>query len=231
MINNLQNGYVPETKTFKANMSTLSVNLLYSLMLKRISKGFSTADMSFLMGYPYDCVNDNEELISVGYAINDIYRYCDALGEKTMGGIILNDFDEKESSEHQLFRTTYAEIIQYDMYMIGKEQPDTLIFRLYEGNPEFKKVTYFRSYESVIKQVTAILDLLFEGAFFLSPQIPMNIYTRCRTVCDPGLYPNYVEKILHTMTIKKEFPKLKRTNTRGHGCTYGKVFGKKIKNN
>ncbi|QEM03054.1 hypothetical protein DIU31_005790 [Mucilaginibacter rubeus] len=213
-------------ETFKANMSAVNVCILYSLMVARIAKGYSTADVSFLMGYPDDFIKSREELIGTAFTMSDIQRYHNALEVDGLTGIIFSDLNKKEFSDYQLVKTTEQEVIHHEMFEIQQDKTLKPVFHLFEENPEYKKIKYSNSHQTATKETVGILNLLFEGSLFLSRETPLSIYLRCQSISGSSLNPMHVQTALQDMTKKKGYPKLKRINTKDYGCLYEKAFAK-----
>ncbi len=193
------------------------------MMVSRIAKGYITSEISFLMGYREDKIRKYEELESV-VGIETLFEFINAIEENSLNGVIFSDAGYVEGyTNYRMEKTISSRIIEHSMYCIdnGAEHQ---VFKLYELNPEY--VESSESENKVLKEIRALLNLMFEGAFFDDPITPLKIYKRCRpAVTSKGLHPRHVQLVLKEMTRKKEYPRLmvKYSKTAG-SVFYEKVF-------
>lgn len=207
----------------KARLSALNVGMLYSFMVKRISKGYSTSEVSFLMGFSIDYIKQKEELKTIGFSFEDLHSFKRAIEESSLRGFIHNYEVQNYDAEYHLIRIKHEASISTTLFRIEDDQTETLIFRLMEENPEF--IRYKASEEETATEIKTILKVLFDGRLFYTPQSPLNIYQRCRTAfANESLSPRHVQAALAEMIKQKEFPKLKRIKSKDYGCQYEKVF-------
>ncbi|MEO6523872.1 MAG: hypothetical protein ABIN91_19465 [Mucilaginibacter sp.] len=223
METNSTDPHVPIIDTFKATMSGVDICILYSLMVKRISKGYNTAEVSFLMGYPDDYIKLKEQLTSI-YDVIEINHYVHALEEKSFNGIIFNELNNQEPAEYRIVRTTYTELIRHDMYQANDDLSEELLFSLIEEN--LSHTRYSSSDERTAKEAAGILQILFDGYLFLEPCTPLELYKRFRGISGSNILdPRYVQAALMDLLKQKGYPRLKRINCKD-GCMYIKVLAK-----
>lgn len=212
-----------EKTVCKARLSALNVGMFYSFMVKRISKGYSTSEVSFLMGFSIDYIKQKEELKTIGFSFEDLHSFKRAIEESSLRGFIHNYEVQNYDSDYHLTKATHKASIITSLYRIESDHTETLVFRLMEENQEF--IRYKASEEETAAEVKTILKVLFDGRLFYTPQSPLNIYQRCRTAFgNESLSPRHVQAALAEMTKQKEFPKLKRIKSKDYGCQYEKVF-------
>ncbi|MBB2151734.1 hypothetical protein [Pedobacter gandavensis] len=206
----------------KATLSSVNVGLLYSFMIKRIAKGYSTSEVSFLMGHHTDYIKQKEELISIGFTFEDMHCFRQAVEEKSLTGLISNFEDLKTMGSYQLLKTSDPIKTEIKMIRFEKDGREIPIFHLVENNKmeNHSKI----SEQQIAAEVTAKLNVLFEGQMFYKPQSPLQIYQECRNTLSETLAPRHLQAALLTLTKKKDFPKLKRIKSKDHGSMYEKVF-------
>ncbi|WP_316821651.1 hypothetical protein [Pedobacter gandavensis] len=216
------NHNLPAPVISKASLSSVNVSMLYSFMIKRIAKGYSTAELSFLMGYTNDYMKQKEELISIGFTFEDMHCFRHAVEEKSLAGLISNFENLKTMGEYQLIKTWGQRKTDLKMSKLEKDGTEQQIFHLIEHhtNEELLPIK-----ENKIKaEVAALLNVLFEGSMFYTPQSPLQIYQTCRNSLTDTIAPRHLQAALQTLARKKDFPKLKRIKSKDYGCMYEKVF-------
>ncbi|WP_316840496.1 hypothetical protein [Pedobacter gandavensis] len=214
-----KNNY-PDPVISKAMLSSVNVGMLYSFMIKRIAKGYSTSELSFLMGYTNDYMKQKEELISIGFTFEDMHCFRHAVEEKSLVGLISNFENLKTIGEYQLVKIGSPRKTELKMVRLEKDGTETQIFHLIENNPMNPNVDE----KETETELAAMLNVLFEGRLFYTPQSPLQIYQTCRSTLSENIAPRHLQTALLTLTKKKDFPKLKRIKSKDHGCMYEKVF-------
>ena len=216
---------LPIVETYTKETTRLNINLLYSFMLKRIAKGYSSLDVSFLMGYSFDFIKSVEELMQLGLDFVTNGLYLEALRDGDIGGILFNDFDKEGVARFELIRTTHPEQIIHEVYQLSNEdeKDNELVFKLFEQNWKYQEFKNAQSCHNNRTVLSEFLALLFAGTYFLTPKEPSSIFRRCQMVVDGDLKPYEVRGILFEMTKQKSFPKL-RAKDRRDGLTFEKVF-------
>ncbi|SHF10113.1 hypothetical protein [Pedobacter caeni] len=211
------------TIIFRAHMSSFNVAILYRFMIKRISKGYSSSETSFLMGYNSDLIKKKEDLKNIGFSLEEIHLFKNAMEERSLKTFLPGQEIQKQSSDYCLIKKTEPSQIQLKMLRIAPDNSEELIFQLQEENLAY--ATYELADAESLAEAKAILNVLFESRLFFSPQIPLVIYQRCRSaVGNDGISPRHVQAALLELTKKKDFPKLKRIRSNDYGCMYEKVF-------
>lgn len=213
----------PVTQTFSARMSALQLAMLYRFMIKRISRGYSTAEASFLMGYHIDFIKQKEELKSIGFSFEEMHCFRHAMEEISLSALTPGFEPQNETKGYLLKKHIEGSGIKHTMFRIEEDRSEVLVFQLLEENPGY--IRYETAEKENAAEVRAILNVLFEGRLFFSPQAPLVIYQRCRTaIGNENIEPRYVQAALLELTKKHDFPKLKRIRSSEYGCRYEKVF-------
>jgi len=214
----------PIIETFYGKISPVDIAVLYSLMVKRISKGYSSSEMSFLMGYENDVIGNIEQLNFKELTILELYSYTNALEDDALSGIILNDMGkEHDPADYQIVKTTERILMHYEVFEILPDNTSRQLFHLFEVNPEHDRLKYNTSYSMGIETATEILNTLLGGVLFQSPESPLDIFKRCRRI-STSIRPYYVQVALNNISQSKEYPKFKRIKTKKYGCLYEKAF-------
>lgn len=208
---------------YKAMLSPVNVGMLYSFMIKRIAKGYSTSEVSFLMGHTNDYMKQKEELTSIGFTYEDMHCFQHAVEEPSLRGIISSFENGANKSEYQLIKNSNSVKTEFMMIRLEADGKETPIFHLMENNTN--RIEHKITERSMEVQAMAILNVLFEGKLFYSPQSPLQIYQKCRSKISDPLSPRHLQAALLNLTKKNDFPKLKRIKSKDNGCVYEKVFG------
>lgn len=217
-----KNNSTPIPVISKAMLSSVNVGMLYSFMLKRIAKGYSTSEVSFLMGYTNDYMKQKEELSSIGFSFEDMHCFRHAVEEKSLSGVISNFEHLKTMGSYQLIKDSDPIKISLKMTRYEEDGTETQIFHLIETNMANSNLKTTELENEA--EVAAMLNVLFEGRMFYTPQSPLQIYQKCRNTLSDTVAPRHLQTALLTLTKKKDFPKLKRIKSKDHGCMYEKVF-------
>jgi len=212
----------PSMEVYIEERTRLNINLLYSFMLKRIAKGYSSLDVSFLMGFSFDFIKSVEELMNLGLDFITNNLYLRALQDDN-DGIVFDDFEANGIVTYKLVRITYPEQIIHEVFKVSDEDDPELIFRLFEINHPVKAHKNMQGQEDRRMLLTKFIDLLFSSTYFLSPREPISIFNRCQIAVDGELKPYELREILFDMCKKKSYPKL-RAKERKDGLTFEKVF-------
>ncbi|AOM77256.1 hypothetical protein [Pedobacter steynii] len=208
---------------FSARMSSLNVAMLYSFMLKRIAKGYSTSEISFLMGYTTDFIKQKEELKSIGFSFEDIHCFKQAMEEQSLRAFAPGYENQNYTADYLLIKQVEGPGIHIKMLRIAEDQSETLMFQLLEENPAYARHQTINQENAALAR--AIMKVLFEGRLFYTPQMPLTIYQRCRSaVGSENIDPKHVQAALSELSNKKDFPRLKRIRSKEYGCMYEKVF-------
>ena len=216
-------GCSTETFTYTGKLSGIELNILYSLMLLRISNGYTQDEVSFLMGYEENIVSDIEELRQEGIGLGTVYQFMEAVEKTSMKGIMLSELTMGDSEpDFKLIKVISKEIIEFSMFVTEVKKPDEMVFKFYESNPAY--IRFELSYEETMREIKGILEVMLQGFMFDEPQSPSMLYRRCSIVCGSELYPRHLKTALNDMLSKRSNPKLVRRKSRRDGTiSYEKI--------
>lgn len=204
-----------------SDISIMRVNVLYSLMLIRISRGYTSEDVSYLMGFEENIIEEMEEF-NRNIDLSDVYRFVEAMEENSMKGILFTNFGISNSeSNYKLVKVVHDEFIEISLFRDTDSAHN--VFKLYEPNPDF--IQDQESHNETILELRGILNIMFQGHFFDEPQTPFAIYRHCRSFCGSDLYPRQLKMVLNGMLKEKGKPKLvcHKSKTRGT-ISYEKII-------
>ncbi|MFC1223418.1 hypothetical protein ACFE6N_06385 [Pedobacter sp. BG31] len=219
---NMLGGKVLRTYHYKAKMSRTDVNILYSMMLLRISKGYLPEETSFLMGMGNDAIGNFEKLARKRMSMGMLMDILAALGKKSVSGFILFGSGRKaDDFLCHMVRTKRTKIIEHTLYIVDDAGTERLVFKLFELNPSYFQ--FPNSDEHRLKETREILDVELNDNWF-SPKTPLEIYQHCCLLTDQEIEPRNVMKVLEEMTSRRSYPKLLRNKANeGRKITYEKI--------
>lgn len=203
-------------KIVEAQLSAIDINVIYSLMLLRISKGLTSAELDFLIGSTEATIQDMEDfnLKSVGLEI--VWKVLTAVEGGDLQGIIFSPLDSNDrSASYKLVRITNEQVIEIAVYALDITNSENLVFKLFEQNTAYEK--FPQALSTTLNEIRRLLNLMLDGAAFIEPLSPMEIYQKCRIILGNEVHPRYVEMILAEMTKKRGYPKLARRKIKRTG--------------
>lgn len=218
----LLGGKVIHTGHYKADLSRPDINILYSMMLLRISKGYLTEETSFLMGMGSDIIGRLEKLVRKRMTAGILLGMVAGLGEQSFAGLIVFSSDLKGGYfPCHMVRTKRKKIIEHALYVMDSIGTERLAFKLFEQNPNF--IEFPNSEEQKLEAVREILDVELNDNW-ASPKTPIEIYQHCYMLTDQDVLPRHVMKVLGEMASKRSYPKLLlNKSNEGRKITYEKI--------
>lgn len=218
----LLGGKVQRVSHYKTELSLADVNVLYGILLLRISKGYSPNEVSFLMGLDNDPVGRFERLARKKITVGMLMDILSALGEKSLGSFILfsSDVATGDCLCHMV-RTKRRKIIEHALYLLDSTGAEMLMFRLFERNPDH--LPFPQSEIQKWVETSKILDVELNDNWSV-PKEPIEIYQHCCLSTELDIMPRHVMKVLGEMTSRSSYPKLMLNKAiEGKKITYEKV--------
>lgn len=204
------------TNTYQTKLSANEINLLYSMMQLRISKGCSTKETSFLMGYADDPIGELEQLAHEGIDFGTTYQMFRALEEDSLKGLVTAHKSDGDRSFHcQMLTTDRDNIREHSFLMTDHNGKERLVFKLFEQQPNYFQ--YPMEEESTLNETRAILQVIFDGTIFYEPQTPLDIYRRCRLMTGLEMRPRHLMQALSEIVAKRGNPKMLQRKSRRDG--------------
>ena len=215
-------GKVIRTCHYKAELSRTDVNVLYNMMLLRISKGYLTEETSFLMGMGSDAIGNFEKLSRKRVTMGMLMDILSALGKKSLSSFILFSSGCKtDNSTCHMVWTKRMKIIEHALYLMDDTGNERLVFKLFELNPSY--FPFAHSDEHELREIREILDVELNGNWS-SPKTPIEIYQHCYQLTDQDIMPRQVMKVIGEMTSRRSYPRLLPNKANeGRKITYEKI--------
>ena len=218
----LLGGKVQRVGHYKTELSLADVNVLYGIMLLRISKGYAPNEVAFLMGLGSDPLGRFERLARKKITIGMLIDILSALGEKSLGSFILFSSDVMVGDSFcHMVRTKRRKIIEHALYLLDSTGADRLMFKLFERNPDH--LPFPQSEIQKWDEIGKILDVELNVNWSV-PKEPIEIYQHCCLLTELDIMPRHVMKVLGEMTSRSSYPKLLlNKSNEGRKITYEKV--------
>ncbi|MNK92756.1 hypothetical protein D3C87_1128920 [compost metagenome] len=219
---NMLGGKVLHTYHYKAELSRTDVNVLYNMMLLRISSGYLPEEASFLMGMASDAISNFEKLARKRVTMGMLMDILAAHGKKSLNGFIL--FGSGRKAGHfpcHMLRTKRTKIIEHVLYLMDYTGTERLAFKLFELNPSY--FAFPQSDEHQLKEIRDILDIELKDNWS-NPKTPIEIYQHCCLLTDKDIMPRHIMKVIGEMTSRRSYPKLLPNKaSEGRKITYEKI--------
>lgn len=212
------------TSCYQTKLSANEINLLYSMMQLRISKGCSTKETSFLMGYVDDPIGKLEQLTNEGIDFVTTFQMFQAFEEGSLKGLITANESYGDGSFHcQMLTADQGNIREHSFFMTYHDGKEKLVFKLFEQQPDY--VQHPIEEEDTQNETRAILQVIFDGTIFYEPQAPLDIYRRCRLMTGLEMRPRHLMQALSEIMAKRGNPKMVQRKSRRDGkITFEKII-------
>jgi hypothetical protein len=205
-----------EVKVVEAQLSAIDINIIYSLMLMRISKGLTPGELDFLIGSTETTIRDIEDFNLKSIGLEIVWKVVTAIEGGDIQGIIFSPLDSNDRfSKYKLVRSKNEQTIETAVYALDSMNSENLVFKLFEQNTAYEK--FPQAISTTLNEIRGLLNLMLDGAAFIEPLTPLEIYQKCRIILGNEVYPRYVEMILAEMTKKRGYPKLARRKIKRTG--------------
>ena len=166
-------------------------DLAYLVKLNRIGHGWSTEELSFLIGRPLNYINTRENLkANSQFTVEDLVFMATAF-DMSATEMVMHNPGEFRQFQFQATVEQKGNIIFHEIWRIDK-QSQFMLCRLYEfpakPDPEKEKIEM----QAIIK----IISRIIKTGFFKQPRHPLSIYRHCCKLYKKGLAPSIVKKVL-----------------------------------
>jgi len=182
--------------TFK-EIPAYQLETLYRIMLRRISKGYSAAQLAFLIGVPDYFVSDVETLERPFYSADELERIAIALEEKNPScfSSALNDESILQVivyGNHDDGRFVNA------YYRVGEDDTQTELFRLQEE--VFPEADHA---QEILEILIDTIDVLIRTGYFYEPKLPFEVFSAVNSLWPEPVNPVFVQKALQSFMVSE----------------------------
>lgn len=193
----------------------------YLIKLNRIGHGWSTQELSFLIGRSPNYINARENLIGNSqFTVEDMVFSAMAFN-MSASEMIMHNPGEFRQFQFQATVEQKGNIVRHEIWRIDK-QSKYMLCSLYEfpAKPDQEKDK--KQLQAIIK----ILGRMIKTGFFKQPRHPLSIYRYCTKVHKKSLAPLLVKKALTHFAAVKQSPGLRLQKIKGEGYKYKLVIRK-----
>jgi hypothetical protein len=193
-------------------------NLLYTVMLLRIAKGYTSAELSFLIGYTGDYIASVESLEVPIYNPYDMRIISKVLDEPSLTGI---DLDEETGEK------VYVEMHRFvegnEVYHVSHvlDEQDTMVpsFTLIETIGEHQQTSDLDNTDYQL--VRNAVKLLIDAGYFYTSHTNLEIFKRIKKLLPAKtISPFYLEQALIELSTNHITATLERVVVDNKGVSY-----------
>ena len=163
---------------------------IYRVMLKRIAKGYTAEQLTFLIGAPENHIQDIEALEKPFYSLDDLERIARALEESNLQSLfspINNEAMLKIAVSREYAEGNFI----HSFYLLDKDNNQKELFRLQEEEfPEFDDL--LRS-DEILDTVSDTVDVMIRSGYFYEPKLPYEIFSTINTLQPEPLNSCYIQ--------------------------------------
>jgi len=173
--------------------SKVYIDIIHNIQLRRIGLGFSHADLSFLLGRPYDYVYNIETFLNdKEYYLSDLVRLYDIF-KCTPKELFDNEEDKEPHYRGNTGVYQYWDdkaIKQHEIYLIENFKPRLV----YQVSEKISPVKELKALKSAL--ILEIRNLIVES-YFEEGAEPMIIFNTCKDRLKNNFRPIHLEAALH----------------------------------
>jgi hypothetical protein len=183
----------------------------------RISRNYSAAGLSFLLGQENNFVDNIERFKRVDFSI-ELYQY---LGKVFSHFNLIQDSDfQEEEVQHEMHVWKSGGIIFYRMECYKSEYESVILFQLMEEDLTLYAEKYPASFESDQKQLQgSILEMLIKG-YFDKPIDAYKLHQHLEYMLERRVSPDRFKTELEKLVGRKGKALLKRSKRRSYAYRY-----------
>jgi len=165
----------------------------YRIMLKRIGKGYTAAQLTFLIGAPEGYIQEIEALERPFYTPDDLARIAIALEEcnpDSLCSSISNEALLKIAVTNEYCEGSFV----HAYYRVNEEVYEEELFRLYEE--EFSEFDEMMKTEETFNILNDIIDVLTRTGYFFEPKLPYEIFKTINNMTPEPLSSYFIQSAL-----------------------------------
>ncbi|MBL1407925.1 hypothetical protein [Sphingobacterium faecale] len=205
----------PKVKTYIIKCTEIEILIIYRMMVLRISKHFSGAEVSFLMGKPLDYIDKIETFKLKKVLALDLYIFSLALDFEN-GGCAYPVFmgTDNEENRYEMVVSTYKEHVIYELRQVDLNNVVVKpIFILIDNNYTLERV--YTSTAAEIEKLKNVVRELFKEKFFQEERTAYDIRYACQEKLGSSVEPKKLITILESyLSGKEDFSLTQRKSTK-----------------
>jgi transcriptional regulator with XRE-family HTH domain len=198
------------------------VDLVYLVKINRISKGFSTEELSFLIGRAKNYIETRESLLPrKDFTMRDICWLAEAFGI-VPPSLFMNNSGIPDKIRVRTSVVKQNGITYHITERIEENGEPQLFYQLYEyTEPTPDEIK--RDQQQLDELIRTVGKLLHGKYFDKNIRRPLEIFQHCRSITKKDIRPRLLQKALDTHTASDKFPCLKKYWGKNAGYLYKKI--------
>ena len=172
-----------------------NLEILNKVMMRRITKGYTSFELSFLIGRPLDYIRDVESLKSPIYSRTDLSVIAAALGDEDHYSY-LPSVDNESLLQASIQKTMRDNKFYYTCTTYNSSQTPSIRFMIYEDariNLQAEPAAARTRHINLIKD--AVLYIA-SGGFFDTPKLPLDILHKVNSVLSTDINVSTLDKLI-----------------------------------
>lgn len=204
-------------KKGRIECSALYVSFIYCILINRISRNYSSEELSFLLGQEDDFVENMELFKSINFN-TELYGYLGSVfGHyhfmQDQGGQGMKE----DLYEMTIYNNDYA--IQYHLDCYVNKTETIPVFQLIEEHPNTID-KYSNSVKNDIEAAQRSIYLMVEAGAFTMCMSAKEIHQFIERATESRISPRYIKNELDKIAGRKGKAPLKKTKRRSYGYRY-----------
>ena len=172
-----------------------NLEILNKVLMRRITKGYTSFELSFLIGRPLDYIRDVESLKSPIYSRTDLSVIAAALGDEDHYSY-LPAVDNESLLQASIQKTMRDNKFYYTCTTSNGSQTPSIRFMIYEDariNLQAEPAAVRTRHINLIKD--AVLYIA-SGGFFDTPKLPLDILHKVNSVLSTDINVSTLDKLI-----------------------------------
>lgn len=211
------------TKVYKRTCVEVETYIYYRMLLQRVSRHLSAAEVSFLMGKPLDYVEQMENFKIKSVLAEDLYAMHLVLEMKTIAWMLPLGLSNSREDRYELHIIKMEACVIYQMHKFDVESNQNIIeFKLIDIRHDIDHNENLT--ESEFELIKELIDKLLLDGYFNEQRTPAEIYGLCCDKLGSYIKPKNLMQVLQPLVEGKESMRLIRKQS-GYGFVYVIDFG------
>lgn len=177
------------TRKTRITCSPLYCGFVYCMMLNRISRGYTTDELTFLVGQDDHFISDIESLTATDFSM-DLYGSLRQVFQHP--NFLLHEGHVREEMEHEMHSWQDEMAIYHRMDRYVNERETVTIFQLVEEHPQYSD-QFTNSVSMEVEGCREVLRLLIEEGLFNKPIPPNDLHNHVESILQMRIKPRYLQ--------------------------------------
>lgn len=196
--------------------SSLYCGFIYCMMLNRISRGYTSDELTFLIGQDDHFISDIESFTTIDFSM-DLYGSLRQVFQHP--NFLLHEGQVREEIEHEMCSWQDETAIYHRMERYVNERETVTVFQLVEEHPGYAD-QFTNSVKTEIEGCREVLRLLIEEGIFNKPILPSDLHNHVESILEMRIKPRHLQTELGRLWGRKGKAPIKRTKRRSYGYKY-----------